>query len=80
MIDSAVLTNKKRIGPYFDSEFFDGRFKSYLIIIDFGKDLVISHPEIRTEFNEGNVLNDNRINSYFTPEQQQKIRGYVIKK
>ena len=78
MIDSAVLTNKKRIGPYFDSEFFDGRFKSYLIIIDFGKDLVISHPEIKTEFIEGNVLNNNRINSYFTLEQQQMIRGYVI--
>ena len=77
MIDSAVLTNKKRMGPYFDSEFFDGRFKSHLIIIDFGKDLVISHPERRTEFINGTVLNDNRISSYFSSKQQKSIKGYV---
>ena len=66
MIDSAVLTNKKRIGPYFNSEFFDGRFKSYMIIIDFEKDLVISHPEKRTE----NGLIDKRIASYFTTSEE----------
>ena len=77
MIDSAVLTNKKRTSPYFDSEFFDGRFKSHLIIIDFAKDLVISHPEIRTEFVDGATLNDNRIDSYFSMEKQTMIQGNV---
>ena len=77
MIDSAVLTNKKRIGPYFDSEFFDGRFKSHMIIIDFEKDLVISHPEESTE----DGLIDKRINSYFTTSEQRSmiddLQGFV---
>ena len=77
MIDSAVLTNKNRNGPYFNSEFFDGRFKSYMVIIDFEKDLVISHPEKRTE----NGLIDKRINSYFTTfEQQNMLKGLIGKK
>ena len=78
MIDSAVLTNKKRIGPYFNSEFFDGRFKSYMIIIDIEKDLVISHPERITE--ERITEDDKRINSYFTTSEERKmIQGFVKK-
>ena len=89
MIDSAVLTNKKRIGPYFNSEFFDGRFKSYMIIIDIEKDLVISHPERITEERiteddkthpERITEDDKRINSYFTTSEERKmIQGFVKK-
>ena len=84
MIDSAVLTNKKRIGPYFDSEFFDGRFKSHMIIIDFEKDLVISHPDLviyhPKESTEDGLI-DKRINSYFTTSEQRSmiddLQGFV---
>ena len=75
-IREAVLTNKKRNGPYFNSEFFDGRFRSYMIIIDFEKDLVISHPEERTE----NGLIDKRISSYFTTSEQRRMLEGLIGK
>ena len=80
MIDSAVLTNKKRIGPYFNSEFFDGRFKSHMIIIDFEKDLVISHPENRYIFSlkENRYIIAKRIASYFTTSEERNMtQGFV---
>ena len=79
MIDSAALTNKKRNGPYFDSEIFDGRFNSHLLIIDIEKNLVISHPEERIDPFSG--LKNTKIESFFkSDEQKNMITGTDVEK
>ena len=74
-IDTPILTHGVRNGPYQDSVFFDGRFDSFLIIVNLNQDIVLSHPLKASHGFTANSVNvkGNHINDTFRTTEERTM-------